>query len=116
MTIYRKHYPMKSDVREKEDRYILDIDLPGFHKEEIKAHIKDGYLIVSASRTKEKEQKKGKMIHQERFTGTYQRSFYVGSQVRQEDIQAAYKHGVLRLQIPKQPEQKAVSDHHISIA
>ena len=111
----KKHYPMKSDVREKDDRYILDIDLPGFQKEDIKAYVKDGYLIVSASQSKEKEQKKGKMSRQERYTGVYERSFYVGSAVRQEDIQAAYKHGVLKLEIPKRPTQKVIADSAICI-
>lgn len=112
----KRHYPMKSDVREKDDKYILDIDLPGFHKEDIKAYVKDGYLIVSASRTEEKERKKGRMIRQERYNGSYQRSFYVGSQVCQEDIKAVYKHGVLKLEIPKRPEQKAIEDNRIDIA
>ena len=112
MMISKRHYPMKSDVREKDDQYILDIDLPGFQKEDMK----DGNLIVSATRDKEKEQKKGKMIRQERYTGVYQRSFYVGSAVHQEDIQASYKHGVLKLLIPKHPTQKAIADNRIDIA
>ena len=116
MMISKRHYPMKSDVREKDDQYILDIDLPGFQKEDIKAYVKDGNLIVSATQHKAKEQKKGKMIRQERYTGVYQRSFYVGREVHQEDIQASYKHGVLKLLIPKHPTQKAIADNRIDIA
>ena len=112
----KRHYPMKSDVREKDDQYILDIDLPGFQKEDIKSYVKDGYLIVSASMDKEKERKKGRMIRQERVSGVYQRSFYVGSTVLQEDIQASYRHGVLKLIIPKHPVRKTIADSHIEIA
>lgn len=112
----KRHYPMKSDVREKDDQYILDIDLPGFQKEDIKAYVKDGYLIVSASKNKEMEQKKGRMIRQERYSGVYQRSFYVGSTVRQEDIQASYRHGVLKLTVPKHPARKTIADSSIEIA
>lgn len=106
----KKHYPMKSDVRETDNMYILDIDLPGFHKEDIKAYVKDGYLIVSASQSREKEHERGRTIRKERYTGEYRRSFYVGSLVSQEDITAAYKHGVLKLKLPKQPEKKALAD------
>ncbi len=112
----RRHYPMKSDVREKDDMYILDIDLPGFQKEAIKAYISDGYLTVSATRDKEKEQKRGKTIRRERYSGVYQRSFYVGGNVRQEDIRAVYKHGVLKLEIPKHPTQKAIAENSIEIS
>ena len=116
MMTSKRHYPMKSDVREKDDKYILDIDLPGFQKEEIKVYVKDDYLIVSASRTKEKEHSKGRMIHQERYSGEYCRSFYIGSMLQQEDIKASYKHGVLKLEFPKQPERKALSTGSIHIA
>mgnify|MGYP002772332610 CR=1 FL=1 len=116
MIYSKRHYPMKSDVREKDDMYILDIDLPGFQREDIKACVKDGYLIVSASRTEDQEHKKGHMIRQERYSGEYRRSFYVGSMLQQEDIKASYKHGVLKLEFPKQSKRKALSDDSIHIA
>lgn len=116
MTALRKRYPMKSDVKEKDDRYILEIDLPGFHNEDIKAYIQDGYLIVSAVKAEERDKKKGKYIRQERYWGTYQRSFFIGKDISQEDIKAAYKHGVLKLMIPKEPQQKALPESSIFIA
>ncbi len=112
----KKHYPMKSDVREKDDRYIVDIDLPGFSKDAIKAYISDGYLVVSAFRDQEKEKKTGKTIYRERYSGSCQRSFYVGDSVRQEDIRAVYRHGVLKLTIPKHPTQKAIAESSIEIS
>lgn len=111
----KRHYPMKSDVREKDESYILDIDLPGFAKEEIKAYVKDGSLIVSASHDQEKEKKKGKMIRRERYSGLYQRSFYVGSWLSEEDIKASYHHGVLKLIIPKHPTPRAIEENRIAI-
>lgn len=101
MLLAKKNYPMKSDVREKKDTYVLEVDLPGFQKEDIKAYVKDSYLILSASQSKENKKEDGRFIHQERYSGAIQRSFYIGSQICQEDIKASYKHGVLKLIIPK---------------
>lgn len=106
MMIPRKHYLMKSDVREKEDMYILDIDLPGFCKEDIKAHVNNGYLIVTAQNESKQDKDAKKYIHRERYTGVYQRSFYIGSDIRQEDIKASYKRGVLRIKVPKMGTKK----------
>lgn len=98
---------MKTDVHEHEDHYEVDIDLPGFKKEDITLELENGYLKVSASKgLEEDEKKKGKVIRQERFTGAMQRSFYVGENLTEEDIKAKFEHGVLNLCIPKKNVQK----------
>ena len=103
---------MKTDVREKDNGYLVDIELPGYAKEDIKAELKDGYLTITASRNDNKEEKdeKGRYIRRERYTGTCKRSFYVGENVKQEDIKAGFQDGILRLavrkDIPKPVEEK----------
>ena len=104
---------MKTDVREHEEGYEIDIDLPGFKKEEINLELQNGYLTVSASKGLDKsEEKKGKLIRQERFAGAMQRSFYVGDGLTEEDIKAAFNNGVLSLTVPKKsakiPEKKTI--------
>lgn len=98
---------MKSDIQENENGYLLDIELPGYRKEDVQAELKDGYLTITANHTDstEDQDKNGKFIRKERYTGTCKRSFYVGEQVRQEDIKAAFQNGILRLAIPKQLPQ-----------
>ena len=98
---------MKSDIQENENGYLLDIELPGYNKEDVQAELKDGYLTITANHEDKKEEKdkNGKFIRKERYTGTCQRSFYVGEEVRQEDIKAAFQNGILRLAIPKQLPQ-----------
>ncbi|MDR2045311.1 MAG: Hsp20/alpha crystallin family protein [Clostridium sp.] len=104
---------MQTDILEKEDQYQLNIELPGFRKEDIHAELKDGYLTILAERNENKEDKdeKGNYIRRERFSGSCKRSFYVGEQIRQEDIGANFKDGILALSVPKaQPksiEEKA---------
>ena len=109
--LYGKHAKnmMKTDVKETEDGYVVDIDLPGFEKDEIKLALENGYLTVSAEKglSKEEEGEK-KYIRRERYAGSMSRSFYVGEAVTQEDIHAKYEHGVLKLSIPKKEEQKKV--------
>ena len=102
---------MKTDVHEHEDHYEVDIDLPGFTKDELTIELKDGYLTVSAAKGLDKDEndKKGKLIRQERYAGAMQRSFYVGEELTEEDIKASFKHGVLSLNIPKK-EAKAVPE------
>ena len=98
---------MRTDVREHEDHYEVDIDLPGFAKDEITVDLNDGTLTVSASKGLDKnEEKKGKLIRQERYAGAMQRSFYVGEDVTEEDVKASFKHGVLTLILPKKEEKK----------
>ena len=100
----RQHDLMKTDVKELEDAYQLEISVPGYKKEDLTAELKDGYLTVSgttSSQNDEKDEKTGKYIRRERFTGSCSRSFYVGEEVTQEDIKAKYENGILTLSVPK---------------
>ncbi len=117
--LYGKHaaYVMKTDVHEHDDGYELDIDLPGFKKDEIKVSLENGYLSVSAAKglDNDKKDKKGKIIRRERYSGSMQRSFYVGDVVTEEDIKAKFEDGVLRLSIPKKEAEKIPQKKMISI-
>ena len=107
---------MKTDIRETEGSYELDVDLPGFKKDEIKASLENGYLTISAAKGLDKDEKDGKYIRQERYAGAMSRSFYVGDEVTQEDIKAKYEDGILKLSIPKKEKKPAVEqDNHIAI-
>ena len=108
---------MKTDVRETEKTYELDIDLPGFKKDEIQLELKDGYLTVSAEKglDKDEEDKKGKYIRKERYAGAMQRSFYVGENLTQEDIKAKYENGILRLSVPKKEAKPVETKKTIAI-
>lgn len=102
---------MKTDIKEHKDGYELEIDLPGFHKDEIQAELKDGYLTISAAKQlnqDEKEKETGKYIRRERYSGSCQRSFYVGEDITQEDIKAEFKHGILRLFVPKKEKDPEI--------
>ena len=102
---------MKTDIKEHKDGYELEIDLPGFHKDEIQAELKDGYLTISAAKQlnqDEKEKESGKYIRRERYRGSCQRSFYVGDEITQEDIKAEFKHGILKLFVPKKEAKPEV--------
>ncbi len=109
--LYGRHAAnmMKTDVREHEDHYEVDIDLPGFKKDEMSVELKDGYLVISAAKgldKDEKEKKTGKFVRRERYAGSMSRSFYVGEDMKQEDIHAKYESGVLKLSIPKMEKKK----------
>ena len=84
---------MKTDIKEKKNEYIIDIDLPGYDKEDIKIDLQDGYLKVSAEKKEEKEYKHAKYLKRERFTGMCSRSYYVGDNLKEEDIKANFKTG-----------------------
>ena len=116
--LYGKHAKnlMKTDVKELDHGYLLDVELPGFKKDEIEIQLQDGYLTISANKQIEKEEKKekGRYIRQERYGGQCSRSFYVGD-IRPEDIQAKYEDGVLRVQIPCEEESKLQKQSRISI-
>ena len=102
---------MKTDIKEFDDKYEVEIDLPGFHKDEIQAELKDGYLTISAAKQlnqDEKEKESGKYIRRERYSGSCQRSFYVGDEITQEDIKAEFKHGILKLFVPKKEAKPEV--------
>ena len=95
---------MKTDIHENDANYLVEMELPGYKKEDIKADLKDGYLTITASRNEAKEEhdSKGKCIRKERYTGSCNRSFYVGKELTQDDIKAAFSDGILRLSIPKE--------------
>lgn len=108
---------MKTDVREKDGNYVLDIDLPGYDKNDIKIELTDGYLTVTASRTEHKEEKEkhNKYIHQERFFGECSRSYYAGENVKEEDIKANFKNGTLEITFPKEESKKLEDKKYIQI-
>ena len=110
-TLYGKNAKnlMKTDIREHNEGYELDIDLPGFKKDEITIDLDNGYLTISAAKglDKDGQDKKGKYIRKERYAGAVQRSFYVGDAVTEEDVKAKFEDGILRLSIPKK-DAKAV--------
>ncbi len=107
---------MKTDVKETEEGYEVDVDLPGFSKDEIKLELNSGYLTISTEKSLEKkDEKKGRILRQERYSGTMQRSFYVGGGITEEDIKAKYENGVLSLTIPKKEAKKVPEKKQILI-
>ena len=108
---------MKTDIREHDTGYELDVDLPGFKKDEINVELENGYLTISAAKGLDKgeQDKKGKYIRRERYAGAMQRSFYVGDEVTQEDIKAKFEDGILRLSIPKKDAQAVETKKTIAI-
>lgn len=106
---------MKTDIQDLPDSYRIDMELPGFAKEDVRAELKNGYLTVRAAHTEENKSE-GSYIRKERYSGHYQRSFYVGDKVTQEDITASFKDGVLTLNVPKKERQPEVEEtKYISI-
>ena len=110
---------MKTDVRDHDDHYEIDVDLPGFKKEELSLELTDGYLTIKAAKgldKDDKDKKTGKYIRRERYMGSMTRSFYVGDTVTQEDVKAEYKNGVLKLSVPKpDPNKKVEKTNYIAI-
>lgn len=109
---------MKTDIQETDTAYVLDVELPGYKKEEVQAALKDGYLTITAAKTaaNDAQTANSRYIRRERFSGTCKRSFYVGEDVRQEDIRAAFQDGILRLAIPKEvPKQVEEQPKYIPI-
>ena len=115
--LYGKHAQnmMKTDVKETDEGYEVDIDLPGFKKDEIQLELNNGYLTISTQKALEKDEKnkKGRMLRQERYAGMMQRSFYVGEHITEEDVKSSYESGVLHLVLPKKdapkmPEKKTI--------
>ena len=108
---------MKTDIRETDDNYEIDVDLPGFKKDEINATLEDGYLTISAAKglDKDEKDKKGKYIRQERYAGAMSRSFYVGNAITQEDIKAKYENGILKLTVPKKQPETVEKKNYIAI-
>lgn len=98
---------MKTDIKELDDKYVIDVDLPGYNKEDIKISVENGYLVINASTNEEKnEEEKGKVIKKERYYGQCSRSFYISDDLTVEDIKASYKNGTLSLEVPKKDEQE----------
>lgn len=108
---------MKTDIQEKDNNYILDMDLPGYEKEDIKAQLKDGYLTITAQKNTSNDDKdeEGNYIRRERYCGKCSRSFYVGDSIKEEDIKANFNNGILELTFPKEVEQKAEEMKYITI-
>ncbi len=118
MPFSNRHDMMSTDVKETNDGYEVIMNLPGFSKEDVKGELKDGYLIVSASanRSNDEKDEDGKYICRERYSGSCSRSFYVGEEIKQEDIKAKFENGILQLQIPKkQPEKIVEQNKYIAI-
>ena len=117
--LYGKHasHEMKTDVKETDSGYEVDIDLPGFKKDEINVQLDNGYLSISAAKglDKEEKNKEGKYIRKERYAGAMSRSFYVGDALTQEDIKAKYESGILRLSIPKKEAKQVETTKRIAI-
>ena len=107
---------MKTDVRETENSYELDVDLPGIKKDEVKVALQDGYLTISAAKglDKDEEDQKGRYIRQERYAGACSRSFYVGD-VKPEEVAAKYAHGVLKISLPKASQKELPASNAITI-
>ena len=108
---------MKTDIQEKDDKYILDMDLPGYDKEDIKAQLKDGYLTISAQKNTSNDEKdeEGNYIRRERYCGKCSRSFYVGDSIKEEDIKANFNNGILQLSFPKEVARKDEGTKYITI-
>ena len=117
--LYGKHAKnlMKTDVRETDDSYELDIDLPGFKKEDVDLELKDGYLVIGANKGLDKDEtdKQGRYIRQERWSGSCSRSFYVGDTVKPEDVRASFENGILQISFPKEEPRKLASSTSIAI-
>ena len=108
---------MKTDVRETDNTYELDVDLPGFKKDEVQLDLKDGYLTISAAKglDKDQEDKKGKYIRQERYAGACSRSFFVGEEIEPRDVSAKFEDGILRVSLPKRVKKELPRNSPIAI-
>ena len=117
--LYGRHAKnlMKTDIREHESGYEVDIDLPGFKKDEINLQLDNGYLTVSAAKglDKDEQAKDGTYIRRERYAGSCSRSFYVGEGVTEEDVHAKYEDGILKLAIPKKEDKIPEGKKYIAI-
>ena len=102
---------MKTDIKEKADKYIIEVDLPGYEKEDIKMNIENEYLIINAQTNKNKDEKEdGKFVCKERYIGSCSRSFYVGKNIEENDIKATFRNGTLTIEIPKKDEKKEIEE------
>ena len=102
---------MKTDIKEHKDKYTVEIDLPGFKKEDIELSLNNGYLNIHAKvEKKDDKEDEGKFLHRERFYGECSRSFYIGDEVKEDDIQAEFKNGILQIDVPKKEETKKIPE------
>ncbi len=107
---------MRTDIKEKKDSYVVNVDLPGYEKEDIKIEINNGYLTVTAERTNSDEEKEeGRYIRKERYSGQCSRSFYVGDNVKDTDVKASFKNGILTLEFPKEKHEEIEEKKYIPI-
>ena len=110
---------MKTDIHETGDAkaYRFAVELPGFQKDEIHVDVKDGYLTVSAQKglDKDEEDKKGRVLRQERYAGACSRSFYVGWDVEPDEISAKFESGILQISVPKETRKPEVKSTSVSI-
>ncbi|MGN0838688.1 MAG: Hsp20/alpha crystallin family protein [Pyramidobacter sp.] len=113
----REQNLMKTDVRETPNSYEVDIDLPGFKKDEVNVQLENGYLTISAGKqlSKDEKDKKGSYIRQERYEGSCSRSFYVGDDIKKEEISAKLEDGILRLSFPKKSQNEVEQSKFIEI-
>ncbi len=113
---YTENKIMKTDIKEHKDNYSIMVDLAGYNKEDIKISVDDGYLTISATMSKNEEEKEhGKFVRRERYFGECSRSFYVGDNIEVEDIKASFKNGTLNLEIPKKEQKKLVDKKYVQI-
>lgn len=108
---------MKTEVHEKDGKYIMDIDLPGYKKDDVKISLYNGNLTISAEKNESNEEKdaKGNLIRQERYSGSCSRSFYVGDSIRDNDIQASFKDGILTITVPTEEHKEETEKKYIDI-
>jgi len=101
---------MKTDIKETKDKYTIEMDLPGFEKENIKLELNNGYLKITGKQENKIDEEEEKYVHKERFYGECTRSFFVGDNIKEEDIDAEFKNGILKIDIPKKEEQKEIPE------
>ena len=113
----RNDMAMKTDITEKDGKYLLDMELPGFKKEEITVKLENGYLTIRAEKglNKDEQDKKGRYIRQERYAGAMSRSFYVGTAVTVEDMGAKFENGILQITVPKEPKKELPRKNTLAI-
>ena len=108
---------MKTDIKEVDNQYVLDIEMPGFNKKDISVELNDGYLTISGNKSTNNDEKdtKGNIIRQERYSGSYSRRFYVGDSIKKEDIKANYDNGELKIYLPKTTTKEVENHNYIPI-
>ena len=115
--VFNREPLMRTDVTEKDGQYVMDMDLPGYRKEDVKISLYNGNLTVTASRNNNSEDKdaKGKVLRQERYSGTMSRTFYVGDAIKDTDIHASFNDGILRIELPTEQKKEEESKKYIDI-